>query len=1073
MDRMLRLFLLASTCFSLTSLSVAATLNPTDASAAFGTEAARKSGDLFGFVGVQANLNGTDAQWQATLSALRTLGVQHVRDAAATGAPQAFFDRHAQVGALGLKSIFTAAHGTQAAALERFAARVSGDVEGLEAPSGMDASPDASWVTDLRTDLRAVHTSAQSLGLPTFGPTLSSAAAYSSLGDVSAMEEFAGVGALPCAGVAEQAAATCTGVTAKLQASLAGTNFAVSGAVPASATPLPPAVAAIYLPRVLLEEWNAGAKRSYRADLDVASTSDYALLDKTGAETPAFRALAGLLSLLKDNGAANFQPGSLAYSISGVDSSVHHALFAKSDGSFYLALWIEAASYDAKTRKMLTVPGQVAKLETAGAMSMRSYQFDETGAVTSSTATPTTPQMVPVSDRVLVLELTPAAAAGSATASTEASVAAFAAGTTPTAGGVTAANSGSNTGGGQTYYVSSSSGDDGNDGLSSRSPWKTIAKVNASTSLYLPGTSILLKRGDVFRDDYVRLMNKINAGANTTAGNTPLPITGTATQPIVIGAYGTGANPVLDGADPLQVTWTRVTATTWKATVASLPSKVYVDSQTAETEQLLPQANGLGAWKANTPYHYLDLVVYNGLQYVVYGLTGTIATPSLPYGQPYVGISGGGPTTQKFSSTASGLTNVENTPGSWYGTGKTVYVHLLDGSNPNNHVIEGSNRPYGVLLTSVNYVTVENLTVERPQMIGFALVTWTDNAQAGHYMTNEYNSVINSQVWNWGTFGGSCVPSRHVCAGVGTAGILSQSAGNAAWGGLAIHGTVISGNYVGRSDQYFGLRTMAGVAGIEALGQNGALVTNNRIVTINNQCLNYQAQMGSPRNVGGEVSYNYCGNNQGNYFFGQTTGGRIHHNIAANSYGEGIQVGGDDTGSMIDHNLLYNLGRMASTVGYNGIDCNGGGHYLTMANNTIVNVWGASITLEAGCDHAYVVNNVLDFPPTDHGTFYYYLQASFATAKFNNNLYNLAPNVHPWLHNYRLAQWKVVSGETDAVQADPVFVNAAIGDYRLASSSAGVGSSVSVSGTGASADDASTQGGAQDQGADLSAASYQ
>ena len=1068
MARMLRFLSIAFLCVGISHISgTAETLNPLNTSVtAPSSESARKSDDLVGFVGVNAHLNGTDAKWQPTLTGLRALGVRHLRDVAATGAPQSFFDRHAEVGGLGIKSIFTAAHGTSASALERFAARVSADAEGFEAPSGMDASSDASWAQDVRADVTSVHSSAKALGLLSFGATLLSEASYSSLGDLSAIEDYAAVGALPCAGVEEQVSLNCALAAVKQQqAWLTSQPFVVTGTTPATASQLPAAVAALYLPRVLLEEWNAGAARSYRADLDVASTSDFALLDQSGAETPAFRALAGLLSLLKDNGAAAFQPGSLTYSLSGVDGSVHHALFQKSDGSFYLALWVEAASYDAKTRTMLSVPGQVAKLETAGAMSVTSYEFDETGKVTSSPAAVPTPQMIPVSDRLVVLKLVPqgtsqGAAAASATAPATKTPAATSTAVIPAA----TVASGS-TVSGSTYYISSSSGDDANDGLSAATAWKTIAKLNASTSLYKPGTSILLKRGDIFRDDYIRIVNQINATNATTLANTPLPVTGTAAQPIVIGAYGAGANPLLDGADPLQLHWTRLSGTTWKATVATMPSKLYVDSVTAETVQLIPQPNAVGAWRANTAYNYLDLVTYNGRKYVVYGLHGTIGTPSLPYGQPYVTVTNTAPgnTSQTFSETTSGIRNVENTPGSWYGTGQTLYVHLADSGNPNAHMIEGSYRPYGVLLISVNHVTVQDLTVERPQMIGVAMGIWTDNSLAGHYTTNEYNSVLNTQVWNWGNLGGACMPARHSCAQSVEAGIMSQAYSNGPAGGPALRGTVISGNYVGRSDQYFGLRSMVYVAGIQAMGQNGAVVTNNRIVTVNNQCLNYQALMNAPTNVGGDISYNYCGNNQGNYFFGNTTGGRLHHNIAANSYGEGVQLGGNDYGGMIDHNLLYNLGQTASTVAYNGIDCNGTGRYMTLANNTIVNVFAAAITLEGGCDHAYVVNNVLDMPKSNTGTFYYYLMPSFATATFQNNLYSTTANVHPWRYNYRLAQWISVSHETNARQQDPVFVNAAIGDYRLAGSSVGSGVSANLSGI---------DSGSSDLGADLSAASY-
>jgi len=45
-----------------------------------------------------------------------------------------------------------------------------------------------------------------------------------------------------------------------------------------------------------------------------------------------------------------------------------------------------------------------------------------------------------------------------------------------------------------TYYVDATNGNDGYDGLSEVTPWKTIAKVNASK--FNPGDQILFKRGE-------------------------------------------------------------------------------------------------------------------------------------------------------------------------------------------------------------------------------------------------------------------------------------------------------------------------------------------------------------------------------------------------------------------------------------------------------------------------------------------------------------------------------------------------------------------------------------------------
>jgi hypothetical protein len=99
-----------------------------------------------------------------------------------------------------------------------------------------------------------------------------------------------------------------------------------------------------------------------------------------------------------------------------------------------------------------------------------------------------------------------------------------------------------------TYYVSSSSGSDGNNGTSSSTPWQTIAHVNAQT--FLPGDSVLLKRGDVWNESLVP------------------PTSGTSGNPIAFDAYGAGPAPNLTGYYAMPATtWVNVTGNVWKAPV--------------------------------------------------------------------------------------------------------------------------------------------------------------------------------------------------------------------------------------------------------------------------------------------------------------------------------------------------------------------------------------------------------------------------------------------------------------------------------------------------------------------------
>lgn len=79
----------------------------------------------------------------------------------------------------------------------------------------------------------------------------------------------------------------------------------------------------------------------------------------------------------------------------------------------------------------------------------------------------------------------------------------------------------------RTFYISSSDGSDSNSGISQKSPWKSLGKINNET--FKPGDRILLKSGDVW--------NGCTKIASRLSGNSE--------KPIVISSYGSGEKPVL------------------------------------------------------------------------------------------------------------------------------------------------------------------------------------------------------------------------------------------------------------------------------------------------------------------------------------------------------------------------------------------------------------------------------------------------------------------------------------------------------------------------------------------------
>jgi hypothetical protein len=92
---------------------------------------------------------------------------------------------------------------------------------------------------------------------------------------------------------------------------------------------------------------------------------------------------------------------------------------------------------------------------------------------------------------------------------------------------------------GTIYYISSTSGDDRNAGTSPSQAWQHLNEIymkSLSSTPFLPGDSILLKRGDRWHEE-IRLRAK-----------------GTRDNPISIGAYGEGQKPLLTGENE-QMRW--------------------------------------------------------------------------------------------------------------------------------------------------------------------------------------------------------------------------------------------------------------------------------------------------------------------------------------------------------------------------------------------------------------------------------------------------------------------------------------------------------------------------------------
>jgi hypothetical protein len=185
-----------------------------------------------------------------------------------------------------------------------------------------------------------------------------------------------------------------------------------------------------YIPRMFLEYFRKGVKRTYSYEF-VDEFPDgnnrearFGLLRRDLTEKPAYTALKNLLAVLKDDGAKPFTPGALDFALKvtpagGYDrlQYVHHQLFQKAHGAFYLAVWHEVTAEDGSTkpRRQIAVPPLPATLTVASKVypQARVYSWDDAGAMTETAEKLDAGNALrfDVTDRVTVIKLAPVPAA--------------------------------------------------------------------------------------------------------------------------------------------------------------------------------------------------------------------------------------------------------------------------------------------------------------------------------------------------------------------------------------------------------------------------------------------------------------------------------------------------------------------------------------------------------------------------------------------------------------------------------------------------------------------------------------
>lgn len=380
-------------------------------------------------IGINVHLSYHDTpygKYGAITPLLRSLGVRHLRDSIASGQTDVCREDR-ELAASGMKFTYITQPNPTAQGLSGWASCVGPSIEAYEGLNEYDISHpagDANWAATVQAAQKALYRSvkgdASLAHLGVVAPSLTSQQAYRTVGDLSAfidagnMHDYTaghnpgtpgwgdgGYGSLAY----NIGAARLLDGNKPIEST--ETGYATA---PTTRGGIDDATQAKYVPRLFLEHFNAGVTRTYEYELvDEGGPpfGNFGLVNGSLAPKPSYAALSSLIGLLRDGDGEGGTRAALRYSLDGDTTSVHHTLLAKRNGHLYLALWVEAASYDPSTLAPLTVrPRQLTLRVATPLRGATLYRYDGDQHFRPASLDPHALRIT-VTDQVSVVELVP------------------------------------------------------------------------------------------------------------------------------------------------------------------------------------------------------------------------------------------------------------------------------------------------------------------------------------------------------------------------------------------------------------------------------------------------------------------------------------------------------------------------------------------------------------------------------------------------------------------------------------------------------------------------------------------
>lgn len=522
-----------------------------------------------------------------------------------------------------------------------------------------------------------------------------------------------------------------------------------------------------------------------------------------------------------------------------------------------------------------------------------------------------------------------------------------------------------------TNYYFSTSGNDANNGTTTSTPWQTIAKFNSVFASKSPGDNFLFNRGDVFYGTLII----------SRSGSVGLPIT--------IGAYGTGANPVITGFTAV-TSWTNLGSNIWESTSAistlSTCNKVIINGTDVPMGRS-PQTgfftiSSATSTSITSPSLNSAVTNWTGGQVVVKIIRDlhAISTISSASGST---INFGSITTPTAGWGFFIQNNVQTLTyqNAWYYNSSTKKIRIYSTVSPAN--VQVSTVPELVTASGRSYVTFDGLYFTG------------SNASAIHVTASSHNITVSNCTFV--SCGQDGFQGDGVVTNVNLTNNTAYDCNNAAFasydGAVDVNWS-ITGNTTLRTGLNLGMRQARAFGAIHSIGDN-CLIQYNNVDSSGYSGIQF---------IGNHVR---CLNNF------------INHSTMVLDDGGGIYTNGTGTQKVIAGNIVLNsIGAPSGTnqpAQYfgNGIYLDDNSTLDTVINNTSAGNSGSGILLHNGANN-YIRNNTcydnynIAGSGIDRGAIFMEADAG-STTPFRNNKINANIFFSKQTVQYSLFYWNQIS----------------------------------------------------------------